>query len=146
MSRETQGFSDISALPPLRLWNFKSSNPRVSSEVEILEKRHLIDPSTGYPARPVVSVTIFAGKTASADANTTEVLMVTPDKGLELVEKNPGLEGIVVFKKESASDSILDWKVSKGIAEENKIVNYEKGFYEKNISYRGSRVFRVAYL
>ncbi|MFQ5676568.1 MAG: FAD:protein FMN transferase, partial [bacterium] len=235
VSLETQGAFDISALPLQRLWNFKSSNPRVPTKEEIAEKRHLvdfravvldsntvflprpemgldlgaiakgyavdqavailkkdgysdfmveaggdlrtvagelthgerkiwvrhprkpdeffavikkdqcavatsgdyerffekdgqrfhhiIDPVTGYPARPVVSATIIAEEAVIADAYATAVFVLGPDRGLELIEKNPGLEGLIVFEKESESDSMLGWKVSKGIVEEIEIVN-----------------------
>lgn len=76
---------------------------------------HILNPKTGYPGWPVVSVTIFARTTSLADATSTAVFVLGPERGLEFVENNPKLEGLIIFEK----DSELFWKASTGIA--NKI-------------------------
>ncbi|MCA9551885.1 MAG: FAD:protein FMN transferase [Myxococcales bacterium] len=57
---------------------------------------HIIDPSTGYPARGARSVTIVAQRAEDADALSTSVFVMGPDKGMALVESLPGVEAIMV--------------------------------------------------
>lgn len=57
---------------------------------------HILDPHTGYPARELKSVTIVAESAAWADALSTAVFVLGFEKGKELVEKLPGVEGILV--------------------------------------------------
>jgi thiamine biosynthesis lipoprotein len=52
---------------------------------------HIIEPSTGRPARRSVAVTVIAPTAMEADALATGLFVVGPRRGLELVE---GLEGI----------------------------------------------------
>ena len=84
---------------------------------------HILNPMTGYPGSPVVSVTIFSQTTALADAYATAVFVLGPEKGLDFIEKLPETEGLIVYQKEIGSDLILDWKVSKGIAEDIEIID-----------------------
>ena len=95
---------------------------------EVSGKRfhHIVNPKTGYPASPVVSVTIFSETTVLADAYATAVFVLGPEKGLDFIEKLPETEGLIVYQKEIDSDLILDWKVSKGIARDLEIFN-QKG-------------------
>lgn len=83
---------------------------------------HILNPKTGYPAAPVVSVSIFSETTALADAYATAVFVLGPDKGMDLIEKLPEMEGLIVYQKEIDSRLILDWKVSKGIAGDIEII------------------------
>lgn len=57
---------------------------------------HIIDPASGFPARGVVSVTIFAKSAALADALATGVFVLGIEKGMRLIESDPSLEGILV--------------------------------------------------
>lgn len=57
---------------------------------------HIMDPKTGYPARGSMSVTILAPDTMTSDALSTTVFVMGPDKGLELINKLPGVEAIIV--------------------------------------------------
>ncbi|MFQ5735400.1 MAG: FAD:protein FMN transferase [Thermodesulfobacteriota bacterium] len=57
---------------------------------------HIMDPRTGYPARGCRSVTIFAPDTMTSDALSTAVFVLGPEKGMELIEGLPGVEGIIV--------------------------------------------------
>jgi thiamine biosynthesis lipoprotein len=58
-----------------------------------------------------------------ADAYATAVFVLGPEKGLDFIEKLPETEGLIVYQKEIGSDLILDWKVSKGIAEDIEIID-----------------------
>jgi len=57
---------------------------------------HILDPDTGYPARGTVSVTILADSAARADALATGVFILGPEKGMELIEADDTLEGVIV--------------------------------------------------
>jgi thiamine biosynthesis lipoprotein len=57
---------------------------------------HIIDPHTGYPADRCRSVTIVAPVLAFADGLATGVFVLGPEKGMELIEKLDGVQGIIV--------------------------------------------------
>lgn len=62
------------------------------------EKRyhHIFNPKTGYPTEGVISVTIIYSNPVSAQAWTKIPFVLGPQKGLELLEKIPGMEAIIV--------------------------------------------------
>ncbi len=57
---------------------------------------HIIDPHTGYPARTLLSVTVVAPTAVEADALSTALIVMGPQRGLALVESLPGVEAILV--------------------------------------------------
>lgn len=57
---------------------------------------HIIDPDSGYPAEELASVTIIAPETDDADALSTAVFVMGPQKGMELVENLPGVEAVLI--------------------------------------------------
>jgi FAD:protein FMN transferase len=59
---------------------------------------HIIDPRTGYPATASRSVTVWADDATTADAIDDAVFILGPKRGLELVEKTPGV-GVVIVDK-----------------------------------------------
>jgi thiamine biosynthesis lipoprotein len=70
---------------------------------------HLIDPDLGEPAHGCRSVTIVATRATLADGLATGVFLLGPDKGMALIEKLPGVEGVIVTEK----NNVL---VSSGLA------------------------------
>jgi FAD:protein FMN transferase len=60
---------------------------------------HIIDPDAGEPARGSRSVTIVATRSVLADGLSTGVFLVGPDKGMALIERLPGVEGVIVTEK-----------------------------------------------
>jgi thiamine biosynthesis lipoprotein len=70
---------------------------------------HIIDPDLGEPARGSRSVTIVAERATLADGLSTGVFILGPDKGMALIEKLPGVEGVIVTEKN-------DVLVSSGLA------------------------------
>jgi len=70
---------------------------------------HIIDPSTGYPARGLRSVTIVGDDPAVCDALSTAVFVLGWEKGRTLVEALPGIEAILI--------SDTDAWVSPGLAQ-----------------------------
>lgn len=57
---------------------------------------HLLDPNTGYPARKLVSVTVVADTVLEADALSTAIFIMGPEKGLPLLNSLPGVEGLLI--------------------------------------------------
>jgi len=60
---------------------------------------HIIDPATGDPASGCRSVTIVADRAVLADALSTGVFILGPEAGMALIEKLPGVEGVIVSAK-----------------------------------------------
>jgi thiamine biosynthesis lipoprotein len=57
---------------------------------------HLLDPDTGQPARGCRSVTIVAERAVLADALSTGVFILGPAAGMDLVERLPEVEAVIV--------------------------------------------------
>ena len=57
---------------------------------------HLLDPNTGYPARKLISVTVVADTVLEADALSTAIFIMGPEKGLPLLNSLPGVEGLLI--------------------------------------------------
>jgi thiamine biosynthesis lipoprotein len=57
---------------------------------------HIIDPSTGYPARRLTGITVVCPDPMMADAWATALFVLGPEKGMKLVEAEPDLETIMV--------------------------------------------------
>jgi thiamine biosynthesis lipoprotein len=57
---------------------------------------HILDTKTGYPAKLCRSVTILAKDATTSDALSTSVFVLGPVRGLELIERLDGVEGIIV--------------------------------------------------
>jgi thiamine biosynthesis lipoprotein len=70
---------------------------------------HIIDPDVGEPARGSRSVTIVATRSVLADGLSTGVFLIGPDKGMALIERLSGVEGVIVTEK----NNVL---VSSGLA------------------------------
>lgn len=66
-------------------------------EVEGVRYHHILDPATGRPARSgLKSVTVLAPDCALADALATAAFVMGPERGLDLLEKRDGVEGILI--------------------------------------------------
>jgi thiamine biosynthesis lipoprotein len=57
---------------------------------------HILDPATGQPARASRSVTIVAARAVLADALSTGVFILGGRAGMELIERLPEVEGVIV--------------------------------------------------
>ena len=70
-------------------------------EVNGVRYSHVIDPRTGYPvSNGVVSVSIITDTCMFADALATAVMVMGTEKGLALINRLKGVEGMIVFEKE----------------------------------------------
>ena len=57
---------------------------------------HILDPRTGQPASSLISVTVVAPTAVQADALSTALFVLGPQRGLALVEDLPGVEALLV--------------------------------------------------
>jgi FAD:protein FMN transferase len=80
--------------------------------VEGIRYAHIIDPRSGYPvSNGVVSVTIIADTCTFADGLATAIMVMGPEKGLELINRLDAVEGLIVIEQ---ADGRLDDFYSQG--------------------------------
>ncbi len=83
---------------------------------------HIMNPQTGYPASPAVSVTIIAETSELADATSTAVFVLGPERGMEYIESNSNLAGLIIYQEASDSSRSLKWKISKNLVDRIQIL------------------------
>jgi len=66
---------------------------------------HIIDLRVGEPARLCRSVTLVTERAVIADALAKGVFILGPDAGMALIERTPGVEGVIVGAKNEVSIS-----------------------------------------
>jgi len=57
---------------------------------------HIIDPKTGWPARGCMSVSVASSKALDADILSTAIFVLGPEEGMDLIERLPGIDGMIV--------------------------------------------------
>lgn len=62
---------------------------------------HIFDPATGRSPTELASVTIAAPTAMQADALSTAVFVLGPDRGLRLIQSTPGADALFVLKNQS---------------------------------------------
>jgi thiamine biosynthesis lipoprotein len=86
-------------------------------EIDGVRYSHVIDPRSGYPVtNGVVSVSIIADNCTLADGLATAVMVMGPEKGIQLVNRLNNVECIIVVEK---SDGRLVDFYSAGFATKN---------------------------
>lgn len=60
---------------------------------------HIINPKTGYPAWNCISATVIAENAMTADALSTAVFVMGPDKGINFINKVKNTEAMIVYIK-----------------------------------------------
>lgn len=60
---------------------------------------HIIDPRTGYPSSGVSSVTIFTESAETANGFSTAIMVLGRKEGMELLNQNKDLQGIIIDDK-----------------------------------------------
>ena len=65
-------------------------------EKDSIRYHHILDPQTLQPARLSQSVTIVAKTGVLADGLDTGIFVMGPEKGMALIERLPGVEGVIV--------------------------------------------------
>lgn len=80
---------------------------------------HIFDPKTGYPVEGVRGTTLIYPDPMTADAWTTAIFLLGPEKGPNRVDKIPGMEAVMV----TSSGEII---YSKGLKDAFHTVSKEK--------------------
>ena len=65
-------------------------------EKDGIRYHHILDPQTLQPARLSQSVTIVAKTGVLADGLDTGIFVMGPEKGMALIERLPGVEGVII--------------------------------------------------
>ncbi len=60
---------------------------------------HIINPTTGYPAQGLISVTIIGPNAEKANAFSTSIMVLGKDKGLDLIKKYPEYQYLLITDK-----------------------------------------------
>ena len=68
---------------------------------------HIFDPATGWPARPLVSVTVLSDDPVAADCYATAVFVLGPERGLAFLERRTDLRGLLVSESPDGKLSLL---------------------------------------
>jgi len=85
-----------------------SGDYRIFFELNGKTYSHIIDPRTGFPVdNGVVSVSIQAETCILADGLATAAMVMGPEKGLTLIERLDGVEGLIVVRRKDKT--LLDY-------------------------------------
>ena len=79
---------------------------------------HIIDPHTGYPSARAVSVTVIAATSVQADALSTALFVLGPERGLAAADSLPNVEAVVIYNHASR----LSWKATIGLTAKLEII------------------------
>ncbi|HHV62587.1 MAG TPA: FAD:protein FMN transferase [Firmicutes bacterium] len=91
-------------------------------EVNGKRYHHIFDPATGWPSNSgIMSATIISDRSIDGDALSTSVFILGPEKGLELVNRLPGIEAVVI----TTDRRIL---VSKGLSKSGALTITSKEY------------------
>ncbi len=69
---------------------------------------HIIDPKTGYSAKPVISATVIADSILDADILSTAIFVMGPEKGTELIETLQNTESSIIYIADDGSFAIKE--------------------------------------
>ncbi|MGB5746944.1 MAG: FAD:protein FMN transferase [Desulfobacterales bacterium] len=111
--RADAAFDAVYKVVALRDQGFATSGDyRNFFEVDGTRYSHVIDPRSGYPvSNGVVGVSIVADTCTFADGLATAVMVMGVEKGLELIDRLDGVEGLIVV--EQTDGTLVDYD-SKG--------------------------------
>jgi len=80
--------------------------------VDGIRYSHVMDPRTGFPvSNGVVSASIISGNCTMADGLATAVMVMGAKKGLEMIDRLDGVEGLIVVEQDNGT--LVDY-YSKG--------------------------------
>ncbi|CAM2821323.1 FAD:protein FMN transferase [Flavobacterium frigoris] len=78
-----------------------SGNYEKYAEIENKRYSHIINPKTGYPSTELISVTIIGKNAEMCNGFSTSIMVLGLVKGLELIEKYPDYQYLIVNSKEN---------------------------------------------
>ncbi|WP_338393143.1 FAD:protein FMN transferase [Fulvitalea axinellae] len=73
-----------------------SGNYEKFAKIDGKRYAHIIDPRTGWPARGLVSVTVFAPSAEIADALATSIFVMGTEAGLNRIDQMPSTECLII--------------------------------------------------
>lgn len=113
LPRSDAAFETVYKVVELHNQGFATSGDyRNFFEVDGVRYSHVIDPRTGFPvSNGVVSVSIITGTCSMADGLATAVMVMGVEKGLELIDRLDGVEGLIVVEQNDGT--LVDYD-SKG--------------------------------
>lgn len=82
---------------------------------------HIINPKTGWPATPAVSVTVVAPGAETADALATAAFVMNPKQGLDFLEDLPRVEGVIIYNAGTEQREKLDYLLTSGLRDKLRI-------------------------
>ena len=114
--RVDAAFDEVYAVVALSNQGFATSGDyRNFFQVDGVRYSHVIDPRTGFPvSNGVVSASIISGNCMMADGIATAVMVMGVKKGLEMIDRLDGVEGLIVVEKKNGR--LADYP-SKGFKE-----------------------------
>jgi len=77
-------------------------------EIDGVKYCHIMDPRTGWPVPGMLSATVIADTAMAADALSTSVFVLGAEKGMNLIEGLPGVEGMLIVQD---SDEITGFRI-----------------------------------
>jgi thiamine biosynthesis lipoprotein len=98
----------IARLPVSEMGVATSGNYERFFEIKGRKYCHIMDPRTGMPVEGMLSATIIADTAMAADALSTSVFVLGSEKGMQLIEQLPGVEGMLIYQE---SDSPENFKI-----------------------------------
>ena len=103
--RVDAAFDAVYAVVALGNQGFATSGDyRTFFEVDGVRYSHVIDPRTGFPvSNGVVSASIIAGNCTLADGIATAVMVMGEQKGLEMIDRLDGVEGLIVVEQNNGT-------------------------------------------
>lgn len=68
---------------------------------------HILDPSTGYPSRGCISVTVWTKTALDSDILSTTLFVMGAEKGIDLAEKLPDVEALIFYEKNGEVKAVM---------------------------------------
>ena len=125
--RDPENTEEVIVMLPLQDEALSTSGDYERFFIEDGEKyHHIIHPSTGNSAGEVRSVSILASDSTTTDALSTSIFVMGPNKGLELLNRLDGVEGVIVDQEGKlyySKNTCLKWTVKRDYKSLPKRVN-----------------------
>jgi len=83
---------------------------------------HIIDPHTGYPAAAAVSATVVAKNSVQADALSTAIFVLGPQRGIALADSLPEVEAMIIYQ----DGEKLSWRATPALQKKFELFYSEK--------------------
>jgi len=78
---------------------------------------HIVDPRTGRPVSDMPSVTVVAPDATTADALATAISVLGPKEGVELIDRCPGVECMIMYRVPTEAGEEVRVVFSRGFRE-----------------------------